>query len=60
MMSQTHEDPAQAWFNDCQTVLDQERGWSDRADETADWKLVCSLCFTTQLNSNNLEAIFEY
>ena len=46
--------PAQAWCSACDAVLEAERGWSDRADEEADWKLVCSYCFAGFLGKHTL------
>lgn len=43
------EEPAHAWCEACDTVLDEEQGWSDRADEQADWKLYCAGCYQEAL-----------
>lgn len=59
MMVQTEEDPAQAWCEACQAVIDEDRGWSDRASDFADWKLICGRCFTSIVNKHRLEAVFE-
>ncbi len=41
--------PAQAWCEGCDVVLEEERGWSDRAEEFADLKLLCSACYEETL-----------
>ena len=41
--------PAQAWCEACDAVLDEEQGWSDRADAQADWKLHCTGCYEETL-----------
>lgn len=38
------DSPGQAWCEACDRVLETERGWSDRADAAAGWKLVCQKC----------------
>jgi hypothetical protein len=38
------QEPAQAWCEACDGILEDERGWSDRADAAADWKLYCTGC----------------
>ena len=43
------EMPAQAWCTMCDQVLEEEQGWSDRADEAADWKLFCGHCYEETL-----------
>lgn len=41
--------PAQAWCEACDQVLAQERGWTDRADLQAGWKLYCACCYERRL-----------
>ena len=53
------EYPAQAWCQSCDEVLQQERGWSDRADEVADWKLVCEGCYEQALSRNKFVSWVE-
>lgn len=48
------DEPAQAWCQECDEVLEEERGWSDRADETADWKLCCTGCYEQLLEHHQL------
>ena len=48
------EEPAQAWCEKCDAVLEEERGWSDRADELADWMLVCTGCYDQTLQRHQL------
>ena len=42
-------EPAQAWCEGCDAVLDAEQGWTDRADAAADWKLYCAGCYADTL-----------
>jgi hypothetical protein len=51
--------PAQAWCKGCDAVLQQEQGWSDRADAEADWKLVCEGCYEQALARNKFESWVE-
>ncbi len=44
------KEPAQAWCEACDAVLDQDRGWSDRAEALADWKLYCAGCYAEALS----------
>ena len=44
------QEPAQAWCEACDAVLDQDRGWSDRAEALADWKLYCTGCYAEALS----------
>jgi hypothetical protein len=48
--------PAQAWCAACDQVLDEERGWSDRADAFADWKLFCAVCYKETLTQHKFIA----
>ncbi len=48
--------PAQAWCEACDQVLDEERGWSDPADEFADWKLLCTACYEETLTRHEFIA----
>ena len=43
------KDPAQAWCEECDALLDEDRGWSDRAEELADFKLYCTGCYRETL-----------
>jgi hypothetical protein len=52
----TAEDPAQAWCEACDRVLEQERGWNDLADAAADWKLFCEGCYSDALGENRFIA----
>ena len=47
-------EPAQAWCEECDAVLEEERGWSDRADEMADWQLLCTGCYEQTLHRHQL------
>ena len=46
------EEPAQAWCEECDAALDQDRGWSDRATALADWKLYCAGCYVEALSQH--------
>ena len=50
------EEPAQAWCEACDNVLEAERGWSDRADAQADWKLYCTGCYAETLARHQLRS----
>ena len=50
------EEAAQAWCAACDTVLEAERGWSDRADAQADWKLYCTGCWDEALARHQLRS----
>lgn len=50
------EEPAQAWCEACDRVLEAERGWSDRADAKADWKLYCTGCYEETLARHELRS----
>ena len=52
-------EPAQAWCQACDTVLEAECGWTDHADEQADWKLFCRMCFDEALERHQLESLVE-
>jgi hypothetical protein len=41
--------PAQAWCEECDAVLEEDRGWTDRGDAQADWQLYCSKCYAKTL-----------
>ena len=43
------DEPAMAWCEECDTALDRDRGWSDRATELADWRLYCTVCYEARL-----------
>jgi hypothetical protein len=43
------EEPAQAWCEECDAVLAEDRGWTDRGDALADWKLYCTGCYAETL-----------
>lgn len=47
-------EPARAWCEACAVVLAQERGWTDRADSHAGWKLYCSTCYENRLRAQAL------
>ena len=51
--------PAQAWCEACDVVLQQERGWSDLADATADWKVICQGCYEQALARNKFMSWVE-
>jgi hypothetical protein len=45
-----HEDipnnePFEAWCDECEIVLDEEKGWNDKSESFADFKLVCEKCY---------------
>ncbi len=44
--------PAQAWCEGCDVVLAEERGWSDRAEEFADLKILCLVCYEEMLSQH--------
>jgi len=46
--------PAQAWCEECDHILDQERGWTDKADAQAEWKLYCTQCYEERLRLHRL------
>jgi hypothetical protein len=46
--------PAQAWCGACDAVLAEDRGWTDRGDALADWKLYCARCYTETLGRHTL------
>lgn len=52
-------EPAQAWCGECDAVLEEEQGWSDRADEVADWKLICTGCYEQTLRGHQLVSWVE-
>ena len=52
-------EPAQAWCEECDVVLEEERGWSDRADEVAGWKLLCTGCYEQTLQGHELRSWVE-
>ena len=41
--------PAQAWCLACDEVVQEERGWSERATAGAAWRLYCSTCYRETL-----------
>jgi hypothetical protein len=41
--------PAQAWCEDCDKVLEEDRGWTDRGDAQADWQIYCTQCYRRTL-----------
>jgi hypothetical protein len=53
------DEPAQAWCEACDTVLEEEQGWTDRADLQADWKLYCTVCYETTLRRHRLRSWVE-
>jgi hypothetical protein len=46
--------PAQAWCDQCDVVLDEDRGWTDRGDALADWQLYCEKCYAKTLARHKL------
>jgi hypothetical protein len=50
------DEPAQAWCEACDRVLEAERGWSDRADAAADWKVYCTSCYKEALARHQLRS----
>ena len=52
-------EPAQAWCESCDEILEQEQGWTDRADLQANWKLFCTACYETILGRHNLRSWVE-
>jgi hypothetical protein len=50
--------PAMAWCEECQRILDEERGWNDRSEEFAGLQLFCSCCFSETLCRHALAATF--
>ena len=49
-------EPAQAWCEGCDFIFQHERGWSDRADAEAEWKLACTGCYDTTLVGHHLRS----
>jgi hypothetical protein len=47
-------EPAMAWCEACDQLLAQERGWTDRADAHAGWKLLCTRCHERRLAAHQL------
>jgi len=47
-------EPAQAWCEACDHVLEAEQGWSDLADAQAGWKLYCTACYERRLDAHTL------
>ena len=52
-------EPAHAWCEACEVVFSQERGWTDRADKYAGWKLYCSTCYKNRLRAHSLISMVE-
>ena|SRR5438876_56185 len=50
------EEPAQAWCEACNRALEEEHGWSDRADAQADWAISCNICFEETLARHQLRS----
>jgi hypothetical protein len=48
------KEPAQAWCEACDAVLEEDRGWTDRGTALADWKLYCSECYAETLTRHTL------
>jgi hypothetical protein len=48
------EEPAQAWCEACDEVVEAEQGWTDRADAQADWRLYCAGCYAGALARHTL------
>jgi hypothetical protein len=46
--------PAQAWCDGCDAILEQEQGWTDRADAEAGWRLSCAVCYDEALARHTL------
>lgn len=53
------EEPAQAWCEQCDHVLAQQRGWDDVADAQADWAISCTVCYRQRLGLNCLVSMVE-
>ena len=47
-------EPAQAWCQTCDEVVERCRGWNDEADAVADWNLWCTHCFERDLDKREL------
>jgi hypothetical protein len=52
-------EPAQAWCESCDKVLEQEQGWTDRADLQANWRLYCTVCYEATLRRHRLRSWIE-
>ncbi len=52
-------EPAQAWCEQCDVVLQQDRGWTDRGDAFADWQVYCSKCYAETLARHDLRGWCE-
>lgn len=48
------DEPAQAWCEVCDEVVERCRGWDDEANAIADWKLWCTHCFMRDLDKREL------
>ena len=46
---QCEHGPAQAWCEDCESVVEAERGWTDTSDSHADFRLFCPECYAATL-----------
>jgi hypothetical protein len=42
-----------AWCEKCDEVLEEERDWSDRLNEFADWQVYCRQCYTKTLRRHH-------
>lgn len=38
-------EPHEAWCDECEIVLDEEKGWNDKSESFADFKVVCEKCY---------------
>jgi|SRR6516165_2749660 hypothetical protein len=43
-----------AWCEACDKVLEEERDWTDRFSQFADWKVYCRQCYTKTLRRHRL------
>ncbi len=41
--------PAQAWCEDCDAVVEAERGWTDTSESHADFRVLCPECYARAL-----------
>jgi len=48
------EHPGQAWCEECDAVLEADRGWTDRGDALAGWKIYCGKCYSKTLKRHAL------
>jgi hypothetical protein len=48
-LAECEHGPAQAWCARCNVIVEEERGWSDRAEAAAGLTLFCHACYRDTL-----------